>query len=211
MTDFSTAPSDVHFPVEYRDAASGLRLRLFDPTENELPEWVESIEIGEHLKAFVTWGPQVVPVELTRKWSVSMDELVATATEHVAALPSERGTLERDGVVIEVTLGHHWASSLITHLDDASAGPEGAVVGIPSSDVMLTAPVVGAETVDGLEMIMLLGNELYDSFDGGISPMSGGCVTTACFGSRIAGLMGSSTSTRPPTFPRSIWSGRSSI
>jgi hypothetical protein len=170
MTDFSAAPLDVHFPAGYRDAVRGLRLRLFDPTENELPHWVESVEIGDQLRAVVTSSVFVVPVEMSRRWGVSVDEMAATATEQVTALPFERGTLDRDGVVIEVTLGHQWASSLITHLDEASAGPEGTIVGIPRCDVMLTTPVVGAETVDGLEMIMLLCDELYDSSDGGISP-----------------------------------------
>jgi len=73
-------------------------------------------------------------------------------------------------VVIEVALGHQWTSSLITQMDEASAGPEGTIAGIPSCDVMLTAPVVGAETVDSLEMIMLLCDDLYDPSDDGISP-----------------------------------------
>lgn len=170
MTPFAEAPSCARFPTRYRDAVSGLRLLVVDPTEDELPEWVDSTEIGQHLRAVVTWGALVVPVELSRKWGASMDELLATATEQVAALPFDRETLERDGVVIEVALGHQWTSSLITQMDEASAGPEGTIVGIPSCDVMLTAPVVGAETVDSLEMIMLLCDDLYDPSDDGISP-----------------------------------------
>ncbi|MEE8375604.1 MAG: hypothetical protein V3S26_04730 [Acidimicrobiia bacterium] len=170
MTAFAEAPLDVHFPARYRDAVPGLRLRLFDPTENELPDWVESVEIGDQLRAVVTSSVFVVPVEMSRRWGVSMDELVATATEQVAAIPFERETLERDGVVIEVTRGHQWTSSLITQIDEVSAGPEGTIVGIPSCDVMLTAPVVGAETVDGLEMVMLFCDEVYKLSDGGISP-----------------------------------------
>ncbi|MFV1961188.1 MAG: hypothetical protein ACC658_05080, partial [Acidimicrobiia bacterium] len=170
MTPFAEAPSCARFPTRYRDAVSGLRLLVVDPTEDELPDWVDSTEIGQHLRAVVTWGALVVPVELSRKWGASMDELLATATEQVAALPFDRETLERDGVVIEVALGHQWTSSLITQMDEASAGPEGTIVGIPSCDVMLTAPVVGAGTVDGLEMIMVLCDELYDPSDGGISP-----------------------------------------
>ncbi len=170
MTPFAEAPSCARFPTRYRDAVSGLRLLVVDPTEDELPDWVDSTEIGQHLRAVVTWGALVVPVELSRKWGASMDELLATATEQVAALPFDRETLERDGVVIEVALGHQWTSSLITQMDEASAGPEGTIVGIPSCDVMLTAPVVGAETVDSLEMIMLLCDDLYDPSDDGISP-----------------------------------------
>ena len=170
MTAFAEAPSGVTFPARYHDAVSGLRLRVFDPTENELPDWVDSVEIGDDLRAAVAWGVFVVPIEMSKKWSVSMDELVATATERVAALPFERETLEHDGVAVEVTLGHHWTSSLITQLDEVLSGPEGTIVGIPRGDVMLTAPVVGAETVDSLEMIMLLCDELYGASDGGISP-----------------------------------------
>ena len=55
-------------PARYGDAVSGLRLRVFDPTENQLPDWVDSTEIGQHLRAVVTWDALVVPVELSRKW-----------------------------------------------------------------------------------------------------------------------------------------------
>ncbi len=68
------------------------------------------------------------------------------------------------------TVGHHWTSSLITSLDDDAKGPEGAIVAIPRADVMLTAPVVGAATVDSLESIMLLCHEIYDPADAGVSP-----------------------------------------
>ena len=170
MTAFAEAPSCVRFPARYGDAVSGLRLRVFDPTENELPGWVDSTDIGQHLRAVVTWGALVVPVELSRKWGVSVDELVATATERVVELACERDTIERDQAAIEVTLGHHWTSSLITRVNEVPGGPEGTIVAIPCSDVMMTAPVVGALTIDSLELIMDLCHELYDPADNGITP-----------------------------------------
>lgn len=59
-------------PARYGDAVSGLRLRVFDPTENQLPDWVDSTEIGQHLRAVVTWGALVVPVELQEVGSGSL-------------------------------------------------------------------------------------------------------------------------------------------
>ena len=170
MSLFADAPSAVRFPLRYPAAMPDLRLRVYDPTEEELPACVESVEVGDHLRVVVTWGTCIVPVEISRSWGVSMDELVATASQHVARLPVERHTLERDDGAVEATLGHPWASSLITRLDEEPKGPEGAVVAVPRGDLMLSAPVVGAATVDSLELIMLLCDELYDSSDGGISP-----------------------------------------
>ncbi len=159
------------FPTRYPATVPGLRLRIFDQNENEIPEWVESVEVGDDLRAVVTWGIGVVPVDMSRRWGVSMDELVATATKNVHQLPFERKALndgEPDPVV--ATVGHRWISSLITSLDDDAKGPEGTIVAIPRADVMLTAPVVGAATVDSLESIMLLCDEIYDHSAAGVSP-----------------------------------------
>lgn len=170
MAAFAEAQSGV-FPARYRDAVAGLRLRLFDTNENEMPEWIESVEVGDDLRAVATWGIGVVPVEMSRKWRVSVDELVATATDNVHRLTFERKTLD-DGPLgpVMATVGHHYVSSLITRLDPETMGHEGAVVAIPRSDVMLTAPVVGVATVDSLEAMMLLCDEIYDPDDGGVSP-----------------------------------------
>lgn len=171
MAAFSQAQSGVSFPARYPDTVPGLRLRIFDQNENEVPEWVESVEVGDDLRAVVAWGIGVVPVDMSREWGVSMDELVATATTNVRELPFERKPLNdgEPGPVV-ATLGHLWTSSLITSLDDDAKGPEGAIVAIPRADVMLTAPVVGAETVDSLEAMMLLCDEIYDPADAGVSP-----------------------------------------
>ena len=170
MSPFADALSGVRFPLRYLAAMPDLRLRIYDPTEAELPDSVESVEIGDDLRAVVTWGTCIVPVEISRSWGVSMDELVATALDHVAELPVERHTLERDDGVVEAILGHPWASSLVMRLDEELRGAEGAVVAVPRGDLRLSAPVVGAVTVDSLELIMLLCDELYDASDGGISP-----------------------------------------
>ena len=171
MVAFAQAQSSVSFPTRYRDAVPGLRLRIFDQNENEVPKSVESVEVGDDLRAVVTWGTSVLPVDMSREWGVSMDELVATATKNVHELPFQRKALNdgEPGPVV-ATAGHHWTSSLITSLDDDAKGPEGAIVAIPRADVMLTAPVVGAATVDSLESMMLLCDEIYDRADAGVSP-----------------------------------------
>lgn len=170
MPAFAEAQSGV-FPTRYRDAVPGLRLRLFDTNENDVPEWVDSVEVGDDLRAVVTWGIGVVPADMSRKWGVSIDELVATATDNVHGLPSERKTLD-DGPLgpVTATVGHHYVSSLITRLDEDAMGHEGAIVAVPRSDVMLTAPVTGASTVDSLEAMVALCDEIFDPDDAGISP-----------------------------------------
>jgi hypothetical protein len=171
MAAFAQARSGVNFPTFYRDAVRGLRLRVFDQTENEVPEWVESVEVGDGLRAVVTLGAGVVSVDVSRMWGVSMDELVATATRNVNGLRFERKELGDIALApVVATVGHPWVSSLITSVDEESKGPEGTIVAIPRADVMLTAPVTGAATVDSLEMMMLLCDELYDPTDGGVSP-----------------------------------------
>lgn len=94
---------------------------------------------------------------------------VATATERVSELPTERKTLTRAGASVELTWGHPWASSLVAKIDDGLKGHEGAIVAAPVCDIMLSAPVLGEPTVESLEMIMLLCKELYDQ-SGGVSP-----------------------------------------
>jgi hypothetical protein len=152
MAAFAPAQSSVGFPTLYRDAVPGLRLRIFDQNENEVPESVESVEVGDDLRAVVTWRTSVVPVDMSREWGVSMDELVATATKNVHELPLQRKALNdgEPGPVV-ATVGHHWTSSLITSLDDDAKGPEGAIVAIPRADVML------------------LCDEIYDRADAGVS------------------------------------------
>ncbi len=124
MAAFAQAQSSVSFPTRYRDAVPGLRLRIFDQNENEVPESVESVEVGDDLRAVVTWGTSVVPVDMSREWGVSMDELVATATKNVHELPFQRKALN-DGEPSPgvATGGQHWTSSLITRLDDDAKGP----------------------------------------------------------------------------------------
>ena len=146
MAAFAQAQSSVSFPTRYRDAVPGLRLRIFDQNENEVPESVESVEVGDDLRAVVTWGTSVVPVDMSREWGVSMDELVATATKNVHELLFHRKALNvgEPGLVV-ATVGHHWTSSLITNLDDDAK-------------------------VDSLESMMLLCDEIYDRADAGVSP-----------------------------------------
>lgn len=171
MASFAEAHSQASFPTRYRDAVPGLRLRIFDSNENEAPEWIESVEVGDDLRAVVTWGIGVVPIEMSREWGVSMDELVATATKNVGEFPVERRTLnDPEPAPVVATMGHPWASSLVTGLDEAAKGLEGVIVAIPRFDMMLTAPVVGAPTVDSLEAMMLMCEAIYDRADGGVSP-----------------------------------------
>lgn len=169
MSTFAEVPTSARFPSRYRDATSDLRLRVYDPTEEELPEWVSSEEVGDRLRAVVSWNNCVIPVEILRKWGVSTDELIATATDNLARLPSKADNLDREGVVIRATLGHSWVSSLITRLGDEAMGPEGAIAAIPHTGLLLTAPVVGLPTVDSLELMMLISDELCSS-EGGLSP-----------------------------------------
>lgn len=171
MAAFAEARFEATFPEFYRDAVGGLRLRIFDQNENEVPEWVEWVEVGDDLGAVVTWGAGVVSVDMSRKWGVSIDELVATATKNVHELPVERKELNDNGAgPVVATMGHPWVSSLVTRLAEEAKGHEGAIVAIPRADVMLTAPVVGAPTIDSLESMMLLCDEIYDPADGGVSP-----------------------------------------
>jgi hypothetical protein len=169
MAAFAEARYGVAFPTYYREAAAGLRLRVVDQTENEVPEGVESVEVGDDLRAVATWGPAVVSVDVLGLWGVSIDEAVATATRNVRSLPFERKPLD-DPAHVVVTVGHPWVSSLISGIDDEAKGAEGAIVAIPRADVMMTAPVTGAETVDSLEVMLLLCDEIYDPDDAGVSP-----------------------------------------
>ena len=159
------------FPARYRDASARLRLRLYDTSENPPPARIVSMEVGDDLRAAVTCGTGVVTMEIARIWGVSVDELMATATTNTRRLPCERNTVEvgESGSVV-VTLGHPYVSSLLTCLDEDALGPEGAIVAVPRFDVLLTAPVVGAATVDSLEAMMLYCDRAYDPDDGGISP-----------------------------------------
>lgn len=158
------------FPARYQDAGPGLRLRVFDTSENVVPDRVASVEVGDDLRAVVTWGTEVVPVEVSTTWGVSFDELVATATDNVHGLTFDRTALDGGLGAVMATVGHHHVSSLITRLAPETMGHEGAIVAIPRSDVMLTAPVIGAVTADSLETMMILCHEIYDPAGGGVSP-----------------------------------------
>lgn len=170
MGSYVESTAEVMFPSRYRDAKGDLRLRIYDPTEDDIPDWVASVEVGDHLRAMVSWHICVVPSSMLGIWKVSLDEIVATATRNVAALPAQRHTLNRGDCRVEVIVGHLWASSLITCVGDDLKGHEGAIVAVPRADVMLSAPVIGQPTVDSLEMMMLLCDALYDRDDSGVSP-----------------------------------------
>ena len=166
---FAEFPTGGQFPPRYHDARAGLRLRVVDRTENQVPDWVVSVEIGDSLSALVTWGPLLVPVELAQQWMVSTDELVTAATDQVVSLPVERRVHMRNAASVEVTLGHVWASSLITRVGRNAETAEGVIIGIPRCDVMMTAKV-DESAIDALELIMLACDELYDPADAGVSP-----------------------------------------
>lgn len=171
MAAFADAPAGVSFPTRYGDAAPGLRLRVFDLNENDPPEAVASFEVGDDLRAVVTWGVGVVPTAVAGNWGVSMDELVATATGNIHSLPVERKTLDvPDLAPVVVTTGHAWVSSLVTRLDETYTGIEGAIVAIPRFDLLLSAPVVGSATVDSLEAMMLLCDAMFERDVSGVSP-----------------------------------------
>ncbi len=46
MAAFAQAQSGMSFPTGYPDAVPGLRLRIFDQNENEVPDWVGSVEVA---------------------------------------------------------------------------------------------------------------------------------------------------------------------
>ena len=170
MSTFSDASIGAELPVRYRDARPELRFRVVDSTERDAPDILVTSQIGDGLVAAITWGPVAVTSDAMRMWSVSIDEAMATAAANMAALPVERATRGVDGAKVEMTVGHHWVSSLIVDRARYSESEDGFLVAIPRSDVMVTTPVVGAETVDGLGTLMAVCDELFDPDGLGISP-----------------------------------------
>ncbi len=170
MSTFSNASTGAQLPVRYRDARSELRFRVVDSTEKDPPDILVTSRIGDGLVAAITWGPVAVTSDVMRMWGVSIDEAMATAAANIAALAVERPTRGVEGAKVEMTVGHHWVSSLIVDRARYSESEEGFLVAIPRSDVMVTTPVVGAETVDSLETLMAVCEELFDPDGLGISP-----------------------------------------
>ena len=170
MSTFADTYIDAQFPAQYRDARSGLRFRVVDITEKGAAEMLVTTEIAEGLVAAITWGPLAVTAGIMKTWGVSIDEAMATATANIVALPIEGATRDIDGAKVEITVGHHWVSSLIVDQARRNESEHGFLVAIPRSDVMVTAPVVGAETVDSLEFLIELSEDMFDADAFGISP-----------------------------------------
>jgi hypothetical protein len=157
-------------PARYRDARAGLRLGVVDTTVDHVPANAASYEIGDDLALVPTWGMFAVTDALMGHWGVSIDELVATASGNVTALPAERSTHHSGEATVEAVIGHHWVSSLIVDIARSSRGEDGFLVAVPRSDVMAVTPVVGVETLDGLDALIAISEGLYDPDDLGISP-----------------------------------------
>lgn len=170
MSIFSEIEVDARVPARYRDARSGLLFRVVDETETEAPDRLVTTAIGDGLVAAITWGPVAVTDDVMKTWGVSVDEVMATAVANIASPPVERDTTDVEGATVDITVGHHWVSSLLVDRVKEGDTEEGFLAAIPRTDVLATTPVVGAETVDGLEALMAMCDEVYDPEDGGISP-----------------------------------------
>lgn len=169
MSVFFETELNIEVPARYRDARSGLLVRILDVTETELPDRLVTTEIGDGLYAALTWGPVGVTDGLLQTWGVSTDEALTTATSNVTALPVERSVRDVRGAAVDVTVGHPWVSSLIVDRAREEIPMEGFLVAMPRVDVLVTTPVTGLETVDGFETLIGLCESLYRPVIG-ISP-----------------------------------------
>lgn len=170
MSTFSDSYINARFPVRYRDARSELRFRVIDLTEDEPPDILVTTEIGDGLLAAITWGRVAVRSDTMKTWGVSIDEAMATATANIEALPVKTDTRKAHGATVLVTSGNPWVSSLIVAESRKAETDDGFLVAIPHCDVMVTTPVVGAETLAGLEILMNMCEALYGIDESGISP-----------------------------------------
>lgn len=159
-----------NFPARYPDAVPELRTVVLDQTEKEIPEGVVHADVRQGLVAIVTWGPFLVPMRIAQMWKVSVDVLMATATDRVARLPTRTRTIRRKGATVRMTTGHPWVFSLITKLNTPwSRRSQGILAAIPASNVLLTAKVAGKKARRSLGLMMVLAEDL-SAGDGGVSP-----------------------------------------
>lgn len=169
MSNFAAVSAQV--PARYRDARSGLRFRVIDVTEDEAPDVVVTTEIGDGLLGALFWERIGVTSDTMKTWGVSPDEAMATATANIEALPVNTETRKVSGADVDITSGDAWASSLIVAESRKADTEDGFLVAIPHASVMITTQVVGAETVEGLEFLMNMCDELYGIDEwSGISP-----------------------------------------
>lgn len=170
MSTFADFHVNARVPARYRDARSGLRFRVVDVTEEEAPDILVTTEIGDGLLAALMWDRIAVTTDTMKTWGVSIDEAMATAIANIDALDVGTSVKEAGGAKIHLKGGNPWVSSLVVSESKNAESEEGFLMAIPHPSVMIASPVVGAETVTGLEIMMGLCNELFDVDATGVSP-----------------------------------------
>lgn len=170
MPTFADSYVNARVPARYRDARSGLRFRVVDVTEQEAPDVLVITEIGDGLLAALMWGRVGVTAETMKTWGVSIDEAMATAIANIDAMDVTTSVKEAGGAEIHMKGGNPWVSSLIVPEARYTEAGDGFLMAIPHGSLMITTPVVGAETVVGLEIMMGLCAELFGIDGTGVSP-----------------------------------------
>lgn len=170
MSTFADFYVNARVPARYRDARSGLRFRVVDVTEQAAPDVLVTTEIGDGLLAALMWERNAVTADAMKTWRVSIDEAMATAIANIDALEIETTVKEADGAKIHLKAGHPWVSSLIVSEARKEESEDGFLMAIPHPSALITTPVVGVETVSGLEIMMVMCEELFDVDGTGVSP-----------------------------------------
>lgn len=170
MSTFADSYVNARFPARYRDAQPKLRFRVVDVTEQEAPDMLVTTEIGDGLLAALLWDQIAVTADTMKIWGVSIDEAMATATANIDAMDITPSVKEAGGAKIHLKGGNPWVSSLIVSEAKNAEAEDGFLMAIPHGSVMITTPVVGAETISGLEIMMGLCAELFGIDGTGVSP-----------------------------------------
>lgn len=170
MSTFADFHVNARVPARYRDARSGLRFRVVDVTEQAAPDVLVTTEIGDGLLAALMWDRIAVTNDLMTTWGVSMDEAMATALSNIDALEVVTSVKEANGAKIHMKAGHPWVSSLVVSQAKKAESEDGFLMAIPHPSVLITTPVVGTGTVSGLEIMMVMCEELFDIDGTGVSP-----------------------------------------
>lgn len=170
MSTFADFYVNARVPARYRDARSGLRFRVVDVTEQAAPDVLVTTEIGDGLLAALMWERIAMTADAMKTWGVSIDEAMATAIANIDALEVDATMKEADGAKIHLKAGHSWVSSLIVSEARKADSEDGFLMAIPHPSALITTPVVGVETVSGLEIMMVMCEELFGVDGTGVSP-----------------------------------------
>lgn len=170
MSTFADFYVNSRVPARYRDARSGLRFRVVDVTEQAAPDVLMTTEIGDGLLAALMWERIAVTTDAMKTWGVSIDEAMATAISNIDALEVKTSVKEANGAKIRLKAGHPWVSSLVVSQGRKAESEDGFLMAIPHPSALITTPVVGAGTVSGLEIMMVMCEELFDVDGTGVSP-----------------------------------------